>query len=73
MYCWFVQGFCLQAVRCRYFSICFFVLFLCFRFVSNYEIADCREIFAGGPCYDFWDHDVLDTMSIVNSIERTVG
>ena len=49
----------------------FFVFFLCFRFVSNYAIADCREICAGGPCYNFWDHDVVDTMSIVNSIERT--
>ena len=68
----FVQGCCLQAVCCRYFWICFFcVFFLCFRFVSNYEIADGGEICAGGPCYDFWDHDVVDTMSIVNSIERT--
>ena len=42
-----------------------------FRFVSNYAIADCREICAGGPRYSFWDHNIVDNMSIVNSIERT--
>ena len=68
MYCWFVQGCCLQAVRRMNFWICFF-LFV-FVLSATTKLLTVARLVQVTHATIFWVHNVVDNMSIVSSIEK---